>query len=172
MLDAAREGRFDLLIAQGASRGEIWLTAVTRAVLFHTLLAGLIAVAAGQTFSDSPVASVTSALVIGLGNASIGFAGGIVRPAAGFGFVWLIARILFIVIPQGARLYAHVIEVHTDLSSPVLWKLLVAALLLPEFTLRKNVPAVVSALFLAFALGLLLVSFFAFQRANLTGRRR
>lgn len=170
LLDIAREGRLDLLFASGASRQGVWKVAVARVLLFHTVV--VLIMVALLPGAGTPARLVILTMIV-LGNAALGFAGGLIRPAAGFGIVWFAARVLFALVPQIGLLRLHMIDVDEGRVTAVAWKLLATVLLLPESTVsRSNLPLYVPFTYLCVASAALLLSYMVFVRASFPGRRR
>lgn len=170
LLDIAREGRLDLLFASGASRQGIWTVALARVLLFHAAVVLLIV---ALLPAEGPTTGLLVLTMIVLGNASLGFAGGLVRPAAGFGIVWFAARVMFALVPQIGLLRQHMIDVDEGKVAAVGWKLIATVLLLPESTVsRSNLPLYVPLTYLCFAGAALLLAYIVFVQASFPGRRK
>lgn len=170
ILDTAREGRLDLLFASGASRRAVWGIAAIRTIGFN---AGVVLVLIVLTFKGLGGERPLALMIAACGNAAIGFAGGVVRPAAGFGIIWLFARLVFVFVPAGAMLRFHLIQVSEGQAVAVPWKLLVTVFFLPESSVTKpNLPLYVLLTYLCGAALALFLSYRLFVSASFNGRRR
>jgi hypothetical protein len=166
MLDAAREGRIDLLFASGLSRKHVWAAPTVRALFLHVCAAAVIAAISSNV-------GLVALLIVALCNAALGLAGGIVRPAATFGTVWLAARLGFALLPQTASLRQHMTAVNHGTEDAVAWKLLLTTFFAPESALTRNhLPSYVPLCYMAVAGLALYLSYRAFTRTAFTGRRR
>lgn len=170
LLDTAREGRLDLLFASGASRRAVWTTAATRTLVFNAGVVLVLIILTADTDADRrPYALMIAAC----GNAAIGFAGGVIRPSAGFGIIWLFTRLIFVFVPAGEMLRAHMLDVSEGHVAPVAWKLLVTMFFMPESSVvRPNLPIYVPLSYVLGAGLALFISYRVFTRASFNGRRR
>lgn len=170
LLDTARSGKLDLLFASGVSRRRAWTASACRVLVLHTSMVVVIASISRGARGDATLAAL---VILALGNAALGHAGGLFRPAITFGMTWLALRIAFVLIPAGASLREHVELVESGRTSPVAWKLLLSTLFAPESVLtRHNMPPYVLVAYVAAAAVALLLSYQLFAVSNFTGRRR
>lgn len=174
LLTRAREGKLDLLLAARCSRTAIWQAAFARAVAVPVLLAVLLApftVAAGGAPSAYLSAIARTIAVAGC-LAVVGFTLGLVEPRYLAGVLWLAVRVAFATTPVTFGLLSAV-PIAANGGPPLAWwKALVVGMAIPELVLDRGLPGWVAGVLAAVALIAAGSSWWWFERADLTGKRR
>jgi hypothetical protein len=170
LLTLAREGRLDLLLGSGATRLELWSTALLRTVIIP--LAGITLSAAWwlPNAAASRLHAGLHALTAGLFTMGLAFAVGLLQPRYLTGVVWCALRVAYLLAPAGRLIYTAM--AHPAEGAPLSFGQGIVGLFgFPEILLRSAVAAGPIAVVLALTAAALALSLAAFLRSDFGGHR-